>query len=89
MVTKLVEVRQRIRVTVDETKFTDEWMGEFRKVMYPFYTINDHLEHLAQLYARGIYDNHSFIEGYGKAKDLGIKFYDTRDGEQEVLQDAA
>ena len=63
MVTKYVVVKQGIGVSVDESKFTEEFMEEFRDYFYKFYTINDHIEHLGQLYARGIVDEFDdFIE---------------------------
>jgi len=71
---KTVLVTQSIKVTVDESKFDDTFMEEFRESFYPFTTINEHIEHLGQLYARGMAGNTSFIEGYGPAKDMGIKF---------------
>ncbi len=72
---KEVKVIQIIKVTIDESKFTDKFMAEFRKTMYStFHDLNDHYMHLAQLYARNICDDNSFIEGYGLAKDMGIEF---------------
>jgi hypothetical protein len=82
---KLVEVRQWVEVEVDESKFTKHFMKEFRRYFYPFYTIDDHIEHLAQLYARGIADQYNFIEGYGEAKDMGIKFFNN-DIEVEIYK---
>jgi hypothetical protein len=73
-VSKIVQVRQNVKVTVDESKFDETFMEEFRESFYKFRTLDDHIEHLGQLYARGIYDNHDFIEGYGDADDMGIKF---------------
>lgn len=74
MVTREVKVEQVVSVTVDETKFTDAFMAEFRGSMYPFDTLNDHLEHLAQMYARGLCDEFTtFIEGYGPPKEMGIE----------------
>lgn len=74
MTTKTVAVEQIVKVTVDETKFTPEFLADFRKSMYPLNTIDDHIEHLAQLYARGIHDSFStFIEGYGPPKEMGIE----------------
>jgi hypothetical protein len=70
MKTYTVEVHQTIKVTVDESKFDDAFMREFRESFFPFDTIDEHVEHLAQLEARGIADD--FIEGYGPAKDMGI-----------------
>ena len=74
MLEREVNVEQVVKVTVDETKFTPEFMQEFRASQYNFTTLNDHLQHLAQLYARGLADEFSFIEGYGPAKEMGIKF---------------
>lgn len=81
---KLVEVTRVIEVEVDETKFTPQFMEEFRDSFYPFMSIDDHLKHLAQLEARGLLDSR-FIEGYGAAKDMGIK---TRvvDQEEEIVE---
>lgn len=69
---RLVDVTQTVEVEVDESKFTPEFMQEFRNSFYSFHTINQHLEHLAQLYARGL--DRDFIEGYGPAQDFGIRF---------------
>jgi len=74
MTTRTVAVQSIVKVTVDETKFTPEFLADFRRVMYPLNTVEDHIEHLAQLYARGVYDNFTgFIEGYGPPKDFGIE----------------
>jgi len=74
--TQQVEVSQRIKVTVDESKFTTQFMEEFRESFHPFHTIDEHIKHLAQLYARGITGGYpsDFLEGYGPLKDMGIKF---------------
>lgn len=76
MITKTVEVLQIVEVTVDETKFTPEWMQSFRETFYSFDSLNEHLEHLGQLAAREmIYQpqvTNQFIEGYGNASDMGI-----------------
>jgi len=71
---KSVIVKQYVEVEIDETKFTEEFIETFREVFYNFHDIEDHIEHLAQLHCRGIADNYSFIEGYGEAKEMGIKF---------------
>jgi len=75
-VTKEVEVVLHVKVTVDETKFTQEFMTEFRRIICPLYSLDDHLEHLAQMYARGVVNDRAFIEGYGQASGMGIKFED-------------
>lgn len=84
MKTRTVKVEQTIDVSVDETKFSPEFMAEFRRTMYPFDSVDRHIEHLAQLYARGIADEYSFIEGYGNASEFGIKFRHI-DGDQEII----
>ena len=71
---EFVKVSMYIDVDVDETKFTEEFMQEFRESFYDFHTIEDHIEHLATLFARGLCYNGSFIEGYGETKEMGIKF---------------
>ena len=65
--TKKVWVNQLVEVTVDETKFTEEFLEGFHRYFYNFYDIEDHIEHLAQLEARGL--SSQFIEGYGEAKE--------------------
>lgn len=73
---KTVRVTQTIEVTIDEDKFDEEFLQEFRESFYPFHDVNDHIQHLAQLYARGIaYDSPTcFIKGYRQESDMGIKF---------------
>jgi hypothetical protein len=71
---RIVRFVTEVEVHIDEAKFTPAFMEEFRKVFYPFQTLEDHLLHLGQLYARGIADDHAFIEGYGRADDMGIFF---------------
>ena len=68
---RIVEVMQSVEVEIDESKFTPEFMAEFRESFYQFRTIERHIEHLAQLEARGL--SRDFIEGYGPAEDFGIK----------------
>jgi len=72
-----VIVEQEVEIELDEAKFDDAFMQEFRDGFYPFYELADHVEHIAQLQARGVIDAGSytveFIEGYGPSKDMGIK----------------
>lgn len=74
MIRKTVQVTLFIDVTIDETKFNDEFLIDFRKHYYNFHGIDEHIEHLAQMRARGLYDNGDFIEGYGPTGDMGISF---------------
>lgn len=60
-----------VEVEIDEAMFTETFMEEFRESFYPFFDVNDHVEHIAQLEARGLLDD--FTEGYGPIKDMGIK----------------
>lgn len=68
---KTVLVTIEVEVTVDELKFTDEFLAEFRASFYNF-TVDDHIQHIAQLEARGLL-NPSFTEGYGPLADFGIE----------------
>lgn len=87
--TREVIVTQRVRVTVDESKFDADFMAEFRETMFFVDTVDGHVKHLAQLFARNIVDNGDFIEGYGPAKDMGIRFEEVPGGiETEVLAKA-
>lgn len=84
-----VEVTQTVRVTVDESRFTDEFMTTFREVFYPFFDIEDHVEHIAQAAARELVSSSSsFLEGYGVLKDMGIDF-EVEDVDCDVTPNAA
>jgi hypothetical protein len=67
-----VEVTFLVEVEVDETKFTPEWIADWQKVFYPFNSVEDHIEHIAQMEARDIL-NPNFTEGYGPLAEMGIK----------------
>lgn len=71
-----ITVEQTVVVEIDDTKFTPEWMEEFRASFFRFYDLDDHLRHLGQLYVRGLIDGRDdeFIEGYGVASEMGIRF---------------
>lgn len=71
-----IAVTQLVEVTLDESKFDDEFMAEFRGSFYPFHELERHAEHIAQMQARGVIDvelTPEFIEGYGPSQDMGIK----------------
>ena len=74
MKTSLVVVTQHVEVTVDESKFTSKFTSEFGEYYFKLDSIGAHIRHLGQGYARGLWDNDSFIEGYGSAKEFGISF---------------
>lgn len=73
-----VAVTSFVTVKLDETKFDDAFMAEFRANFYPFTDLSDHAEHIAQLAARNLIDHpltarsSEFIEGYGPAREMGI-----------------
>ena len=70
-----VEVVQIIEVDIDEKKFDETFMEEFRQSFYAFDTIEDHVMHLAQIQARGVEEMEfgtTFVEGYGHTRDMGI-----------------
>lgn len=84
MITKTVEVTTQITVTVDESMFDEDFMREYKEAFYPFHSLEDHLEHLAQLKARGHLGYiDPFIEGYGLAATMGISF-DVGDTQTEI-----
>ncbi|QKS71675.1 hypothetical protein FLK61_34180 [Paenalkalicoccus suaedae] len=49
-------------VSVDESLFTEEYMEAFRSVYFDYYTIEEHVEHIANMRARF---GRRHIEGYG------------------------
>ena len=67
----LATVSIDVCVEIDEAKFTEAFMAEFRQSFYPFTTVEHHVRHLAQLEARGLLD--LVTEGYGEISDFGIK----------------
>lgn len=86
MITKVVEVTQTIQVTVDETKFNEEFMAGFREIITGFTTLDEHIKHLAQLKARGFIDwDDTFVEGYGPINKMGIKL-EFEDGDESIVE---
>jgi hypothetical protein len=69
---KMIAVTQVVEVELDASKFTDEWLREWRRAYYNFRTADDHAEHIAQLEARSIL-RPEFTEGYGPLADMGIR----------------
>lgn len=68
---KSIDVIFSVKVNVDESKFTPEFMRHFSRYFYEFETIEEHMEHIAYLAARDMLDP-DFTEGYGPLKDMGI-----------------
>lgn len=77
MPTFIVNVESEIQVTIDDSKFSPEFLANFRERFYPFSSLEQHACHLAQLQARGLIDEphvtNKFIDGYGPANDMGIE----------------
>lgn len=74
MKTFRVTVTRVVDVAMDETKFTAEFMEEFDRQIFHADGLEEHAEHLGQLWAREIATDKDFIEGYGPAPDMGIQF---------------
>lgn len=82
-----VEVVRTVLVTIDETKFTPEFLEEFSDyISSSIHDIQSHIEHLAWTFAAGRADDDQFIEGYGPAKDFGIKFQEIDDYVSDVRE---
>lgn len=76
-----------VSVEIDETKFTEEFLKEFREhISSHIYDIDGHIEHLAWSFAAGRADDDQFIEGYGPAKDFGIKFREISDDVETISE---
>jgi len=68
-----VTVESVVTVTLDETKFTKEFMEEFNSTIFAADDLRDHAEHLGWLFATGRIENGEFVEGYGSLLDMGIE----------------
>jgi len=74
MIKHSILVAQYIEVTVDETKFTPEFMANFNSHFHHCPTVEDHMKHIAVSFARGIITSPSqFLEGYGVLTEFGVK----------------
>lgn len=70
---KLVAVTHFVEVEYDETKFTDEWLEDFKSYMYPsFNTIDDHIKFLATKHPITQCYPDAVIEGYGFLREFGV-----------------
>lgn len=66
-----VECQFEVEIELDASKFDEAFMEEFRASFYPYFDVEDHAKHLAQLEARDMLDG--FVEGYGPIDAMGIK----------------
>lgn len=72
-----VEVTRTVVVEVNESKFTEEFMENYRGYIdSSFYDLEDHIKQLGWLFGAGRINGSEkeFIEGYGPANEMGIKF---------------
>lgn len=77
MKTFRVRVTQIVDVTLDDTKFTPEFMAEFAGSISDFERIEQHAQHIGQLAGREVYSLNKhlpkeFVEGYGEIGAMGI-----------------
>lgn len=84
MIIKRVRVTQLVTIQVDETKFTPEFMEEFRASHYRFHSLDQHIEHLGQLAARGGLSD--FTEGYGPIEEMGIRLRHDETEDVEIVE---
>lgn len=63
-----INVTTEVTVKISEGHWiTDaEDRKDWAKTFYDFDTIEDHAEHIAQLVARGLATNETYVEGYGE-----------------------
>lgn len=69
-----VEVTHYVDVSIDEKKFTEKFLKEFREHFYNFQTVEDHVAHLAWMEVQDMLPG-DFIEGYGSKKEMGIDIH--------------
>lgn len=78
MKTFFFDITQRVKVEIDEEKFTPELMDEFNKSISDFghgeEAFVQHAEHIGRLSVVGLVDivPRSFVEGYGYCDEAGI-----------------
>lgn len=84
-----ISAHTQFRVEVDESKFTPTFFAEFSSYMWYLDSVEEAVEHLASLFARGLIhgDENEFIEGFGPASEMGIKFIVERAGARPVSAD--
>jgi len=63
-----VERTDEFVVKFDDTVINEEWMENFREFMYDFYSLKEHVDHIAQRCARF---GTRFVEGYGVPLESG------------------
>jgi hypothetical protein len=84
-----IVARTDFTVEVDESKFTPEFFAEFSSYMWHMDRVEDAVEHLADLFARGLIrgEKNEFVEGYGDIEALGVRFIIHNDTVRPVSAD--
>lgn len=77
MTTIYVLIKTTVAVTLDEAKFTPQFLDEFASHFFDFDCVEQHAEHIGQLAAREVhsFNKHlprEFVEGYGPIGEMGI-----------------
>ncbi len=67
---RIVKIEKLIEVEIDESKFTEEFINDFKESFYPFENMDAHITHIAWLESSRLLN--SFTEGYGDISDFGI-----------------
>lgn len=87
----LIEVNRTVNVELKQDAFTHDFMKDFRKDFYPFFTLDEHAQHIAQLVAREVIDEiegrrgaEQFVEGYGPIGEF-VKTALVQDTSMETL----
>lgn len=80
-----VQLTVEIEVEVDEEKFTPEFYKEFNSSIFFTDCIEDHIKQLAYVAAREEPGSDSFVEGYGKLSDMGIKLSEPQFVQSEII----
>lgn len=72
---RMVDVTFCVEVEIDESKFDDEFFSQFNSCISDYGDdLEEHMNHLAYQHIYNSLDSNDFIEGYGLASDMGIKF---------------
>lgn len=72
---RLILVTRAVKITLDESHFTEAWMAHFSSYMYSITEIGQVYEDLGRLYVDGVIDEGTDdIEGYGDPKVFKLKF---------------
>jgi len=79
---KYVNVISPVKVMADETKFTPQFLKEFRKCFCDWKIIDEHIQRLANLKVGG-YCDQDFVDGYGSQEDMGLS-HEIEDIELEI-----